>query len=504
MRSLGRLCRAARACTRRVLLPLALAACVSCALLDMSPLAVSAWSPTDSTLARMEGVVVRIEFSRAVNAVLAERAFSLTADDSTLPGRITWADDRTLVFLPDEPLRDRVLYEMRVSTTAEDLDGRDLSPEFCHTFTSRVDFTRPTVVSSCPADHGRVGDRLAPFSTTFSEPMDRASVAAAFSLSPSVAGYYSLSGDGTVFTFTPAEPLQWQTRYTVTIGADAADLQHNTLGAEHATHVFVGTDSTPPAVASVASADLSLILTADDPSDSGMTVSGGWESTQGLRVTFTEPVLTGSAASAIVISPTVRYEIGESAAERTGTLTYSFPDRLAYGTTYTVSIGSGVEDAQGNASPAPATYHFTVDGPSTRPPVITRVFFPSTAGDPATNTELRDYDAISLPDLADTFFDLYVDCAPGASVDRFSLARAFGVAVTNGAADISPFAVQVAPPVTQPAPDSSANEVVARVWVHVTNRITSGQVVLHVSTVLTDTRDTPLAGELVLPLNDAH
>jgi hypothetical protein len=204
----------------------------------------------------------------------------------------------------------------------------------------------------------------------------------------------------------------------------------------------------------------------------------------------------------------VAYTVKESHVEYSSTLTYAFPERLAYGTTYSARIAPGIQDAQGNQSIDQASYHFLVNGPATRPPTIAHVYFPSTPGDPASNVELRPYDPIALPDAGDgetdTFFDLYIDCAPGATPDRFSVAESFGVTTTNNAANISSFAIEPNPVRMNPPPDPTLNEIVERVWVRATNNSASGQVVIHVATGMRDDRGATLARELLLPLNDPN
>ncbi len=478
----------------------------SCVLLDMSPLTITSWTPQDERLGTVSGVTIQVRFSRLANKQLAQQAFSITGDGQNVEGRFLWPDDQTLQFVPDEPLEDFVIYQMRVSGQAEDTQGRDLRPEFAHTFTTKSDYTRPTVSAIAPVDYQSVADQLTPVSIVFSEPMDRASLIAAFAIAPAVRGLLSLSPDGRTLTFTPTERLQWQTRYMITIARSAADIQRNALGADYTSHLFVGTESVAPSILSLQSADGTLILSADDPTDAVMTVASGWESTEGLVVTFSEPVLTSSASAAVQISPSVPSTIREANSEFTSTLTYSFPDRLVYGVTYTVSTVPGVQDAQGNKSIGQAAYHFLVDGAATTPPVITRICYPEGTGDPANNVTLVAYDSLTLPPLTagevDSFFDVYVDLAPGAALDPFSIAKAFSVSTTNNAATFASFAVEVGPAQTNPAPRATVNELVARVWVHVTNNASSGQVVIHVSTDLKDNRGTALARELLLPLND--
>jgi len=483
----------------------------SCRLLDLRVFAVASWSPRESQLSSVSGVAVEIRFSKEPNRALTEEAFSIAGDDAPLPGRVSWPDDRTLRFTPAEPLCDFAVYTMRLSTEAEDTGGNDLREPFAHSFSTKTDSTRPTVLSSAPTDHASIADPFSPIAMAFSKAMDPATLYPAFSLSPPVRGFLSLSNGGDVLTFTPTEQLAWQTEYMICVARSAADRQRNSLGADYTTRFFVGTDTTRPSVSSVRGSDSGIALLRDAPGDSVITVTEGWESTEGLVVTFSKAVLTASALAAAAVSPVVRHTIAEESTVLTSTLTFSFPDRLAYGTTYTLTLLPGFQDAQGNRSTDEWIFHLVVDGPLTRPPSIACVYFPSSPADPATNTELTDYGTIDLSSFSpgvrtDTFFDLYVDLASGASLDPFAVADSFGATTTNEAAYILPYAVQINPttPGTSPPPASALNQVVARVWVHLTNNPSSGQIELHISPSLKDSRGTPLAREVVVPLNDTH
>lgn len=281
-------------------------------------------------------------------------------------------------------------------------------------------------------------------------------------------------------------------------------MQRNTIGSDFVTHFSVGTDLTPPAVDSVQSAG--HVLPADDPGNPlAATQSWGWEATAGFVVTFSEPVLTSSALSALTVSPSVALKVRESNSLYTTTLTYSFPERFVYGATYTIVVGAGTQDAQGNKSIAPASYHFIVDGTGTRPPQVAHVCFPSSPGVPGSNVELTAYCQVPLTGSApvDTFFDLYLDHASGASFDPFAVSQSFSVSATNGAADFTPFAIEPNPALIGPLMLGPEEEVV-RVWVHMTNHISSGQIVVRVSTSLTDNKGNALAQEFVLPFNDTN
>ncbi len=85
----------------------------------------------------------------------------------------------------------------------------------------------PTVTATSPT--GRVLKSRPAISVTFSLPMNRASVQAAFSLSPSVAGTFSWSADSKTMTFTPTVALASGTLYTARVLGSAKSATGQTL-----------------------------------------------------------------------------------------------------------------------------------------------------------------------------------------------------------------------------------------------------------------------------------
>ena len=99
-----------------------------------------------------------------------------------------------------------------------------------------VDATPPTVASTAPASGATGVSPAANVSVTFSEPMDAASVQAAFSLvraSDGAAAAGAFSWSGNTLTFNPGADLAPSTEYTARIAATAKDKAGNALAAEH-------------------------------------------------------------------------------------------------------------------------------------------------------------------------------------------------------------------------------------------------------------------------------
>ncbi len=83
----------------------------------------------------------------------------------------------------------------------------------------------PTVLSANPT--GLTVSTDSSIAVTFSKDMDKASVQAAFSISPSIPGSFSWSGR--TMTFAPTNPLADGSVYTATVGSSAVDATGKTL-----------------------------------------------------------------------------------------------------------------------------------------------------------------------------------------------------------------------------------------------------------------------------------
>jgi uncharacterized protein YfaS (alpha-2-macroglobulin family) len=91
-------------------------------------------------------------------------------------------------------------------------------------------FPAPRLLAHRPAS-GEEQALDAPIELTFDQPMNRASVEAAFSITPTAAGAFSWSDDRTV-TLAPTSALQRGTRYRVTVAATATNAEGKALEEE--------------------------------------------------------------------------------------------------------------------------------------------------------------------------------------------------------------------------------------------------------------------------------
>ena len=185
---------------------LCLGICSCSLILGLQPLEIEDWHPREARVAASAVGSIWVSFSTGVDATKAEQAFSLSENGTPMTGSYSWQGNR-LVFTPILPVSPGNDYEIAVVSTAETPDGNSLAKDFRFAFTTKTEAGRPTVLSSQPADGSRVTIPLLPIVVTFSEPIDRASFIAAFSVSPDPGGTISFDTSGATASFHAAFSL---------------------------------------------------------------------------------------------------------------------------------------------------------------------------------------------------------------------------------------------------------------------------------------------------------
>jgi len=201
----------------------------------------------------------------------------------------------------------------------------------------------------------------------FNQSMDMASVQAAFAITPEVEGRFEVVDDSTL-RFIPAVPLARAKEYLVTVGVEAI----STGGVPFAEPFTLR-------VTTVGYLEVSEVLPVPDASyiatDSAITVI------------FNRPVVPlvsieemANLPSPLVITPEVA-----GAGEWLNTSIYIFrPERLAGGTTYTVTVPAGLTDITGGMLVEDYTWSF-----STLPPAVVRVWPAQNATDIGLDATVR-------------------------------------------------------------------------------------------------------------------
>ena len=174
-------------------------------------------------------IVVHVRDDRPGDSGVDQLTIGMTVEGAPVVPTITGTPaDYTLTY--DPPANFGYSQVVDVTIDASDLAGNVMMPSDAYSFTtaSVPDTTPPNITLIYPAD-GATGVLInTPILARFSEPMNTASVEAAFSLD-GITGSFAWHLIDTVMVFTPAADLTPNTLYTAIIAATATDLAGNGL-----------------------------------------------------------------------------------------------------------------------------------------------------------------------------------------------------------------------------------------------------------------------------------
>lgn len=310
-----------------------------------------------------------------VNIGAITATFSEEMDQSTINSENIWLklgeglvngsvsySNMTAVFKPNGNLNADSIYTLVIAIGVKDLAGNALPQPFICTFVTGtfMDRTPPKVSSTTPARDATGVAANSSISIVFTEPMLQSTLTAAFSLSgpdgPAVPVISSCND--TSATFTPGEPLRYDTVYTATIGKGAQDLASNALEADYSWTFKTGSvpDTTAPFVI-------------------GLIPPGGAANvpiTTSVSITFSEAMDSSSLTTrTITVSTQDGAAIAGTVTPGNATATFKPLQALAYNTVYVVTITTGVKDLAGNPPATEYVRSFTTGiAPDTVPPRV--------------------------------------------------------------------------------------------------------------------------------------
>lgn len=341
--------------------------------LDFSQPEIESVSPENFATGVANDITVRVSFSKEMDTVKTNEAFSLSSSSGVVHGYFKWSDNGTaLTFTPREPLSDSLMYTISVSASAEDTDGNDLKEPLESVFYISNDLEAPSVVSHQPVCtiSGGIPDPVIPADEniiiTFSEAMDPDTLYRGFTISPPVQGRYIWNGTRTAVTFDPLYDLSPGTTYTVSLTSEITDMNSNPLTEQYTFSFTVGNDFTGPEIVSVIQDDTGLPLIEES------TVSG-IERNGSFTLTFNEPVKRDTLHDGVRISPSCEFHIECAAESAAAKLVFDEP--LESEVSYSLTLGSSISDTSGNSLERDFRYMFTVDGTNSLRPRIQQITY---------------------------------------------------------------------------------------------------------------------------------
>jgi len=370
-------------------------------------------SNTYQELDYCENTPIVVNFSEAMDRGSVERNFSVIP---SMVGAFVWnAGGAQLEFRPRDVLENGVTYVVTIGDGATDLSENNLTDVYTFSFTIGAESERPRLVQvdglvanpDCtlanatnasvlfPATGLRNASGVcssivtnavnSPIVLDFSEDMDTARSDGSFSIYPVTNGTKTWStspfcgqtqgtctGNTSRLTFTPIEPLQNSTTYTVTMQGDARDASANMIGSNQTFSFTVGQDHVPPTVLAV-EADKAGDCDADAESAlNNLDINVcNQAAQQRIRVRFSEAMDPSVTLTAFSIFPDVPGSLSWTAGNTE--LNFIPSSNLENNKQYRVTISTGARDLSSNQLATEYILYFTTGsgGPADQtPPAI--------------------------------------------------------------------------------------------------------------------------------------
>jgi parallel beta-helix repeat protein len=305
--------------------------------IDPTPPTIIAHSPTGTNVP--VDTKISLTFSELMDTSSVEEAFSI---QPSVLGAFSWSNAK-LIFTPAQDLKYKMQYTIIMATSAKDLSNEYLESKFTWQFTTTSKTkpdpsTPPTIIDNSPIGKDIPVDTE--ITLTFSELMATASVEDAFSISPTIIGAFAWTGEKLIFT--PEITLDYNTKYTVSIGTAAKDLEDEFLERK-----FSWTFTT---VSEIIEDPLSPPTIIDNsPTGSKVSVESK------IKVTFNEPMDTMSAESAFSISPSIDGVFNWA----NNKMIFSPNEALDFDATYTIIINTKAKDLENLNLESIFTWQFT-------------------------------------------------------------------------------------------------------------------------------------------------
>lgn len=352
-----------------LLLYLALILISSCEFIEMEPLRIKSYSPSQSRLDNFDNFSITINFSKSTKISSVERSFSLTDKGVKISGNFLWSNDnKRMTFTPVIELDVRKSYKISLKTTAEDINGNSLEDNFIKYIYVTKDEVRPYIENVSIANV--ITAPYEPIVIQFSEPVPPENWLANFSIEPSINGTYSWNSSQTVFTFTPIEKYNWNEEYTFKISDQLSDYYHNTLSSEWIHTSIREEEDTPVTIIALRNSDLTDTYTKDDPSDSVITYNNTIKTDESFKIEFNRDITVSSIKSYLTFDPPVSFDIEEIKEKYKSIITIKPREKFSYNNIHTLTIKKGIQDEFNNQLQESEIYHLKFNSPDSKPPEL--------------------------------------------------------------------------------------------------------------------------------------
>jgi Protein of unknown function (DUF1566)/Bacterial Ig-like domain len=316
---------------------------------DITAPTVSSVSPANNAIDVTTNSNITASFSENMTAdSFTAITFTLSSNSGAVAGAVSY-NGTTATFNPNVNLAFSTLYTATLTTGVTDAAGNPLATNYTWNFTTGAapDATAPTVASTNPASNAASVAVNGNITATFNENMTAGSFGAATFTLGSNAGAVTgaVSYSGTTATFNPNANLAFSTLYTATLTTGVTDAAGNALAANYVWTFTTAAapDNTAPTVLSVSPANAAT----------NVVISSN------ISATFSESMALASITAANFTLNGGAGNVSGSVSYSGTTATFNPNDSLAFNTSYTATITTGVTDAAGNALATNFTWGFT-------------------------------------------------------------------------------------------------------------------------------------------------
>ncbi len=308
--------------------------------------------------------VIKIIFSEPMSRPVTEKAFSLTAGNSSIEGYFQWLDnDRTMIFRPMYALNNSAVFYVQLETDAEDKNGNNLADKLSYKFFINNEIIQPYVVSSYPA-YGSTGiSKYTNIIINFSEAMDKSSLISSISFSPDITCLLTLINNNTTAVFRPVIPLEYGTTYSVSVGSGVKDVEGNSILEEYKFIFTVGSDFTYPVLLSLKNFSSSVNW------QTGI-INELVEKDDFIELIFSKYINPAGFESSVSLTPAID---GSFIWTATNIVRFVPNENFDITKTYSIKISQGIKDINDNESIDEYLYYFKINGTNSLPPNVQRI-----------------------------------------------------------------------------------------------------------------------------------
>ncbi len=306
---------------------------------------------------------ITIQLNKLVNVMdLGSHSITLKTGDSEYP--LTLADylyngssyqyrdpllRNILIFYADRKYLANKIYTVTIDTTLTDIHGNRLGTQYSFSFTPEPQFR---VYSGGPT-HDRVSpESFGPLSINFNSKLD-STIFSKIQISPSLKGkwrfdgYYYSPADSSFVIFNTKDTLSFDTKYTVSVSADAKDASGLAIK-----EAFQYSFTSAPF--EVTSWGYSL-----------PTAPGGFTYHDNFNFSFNGLLDTSTVRTSITITPSLPFSISFSSFGNDFKTVYMNlqEDQILPNTTYLITLATSLRSKKGAYLKVPFTHSFNTDVP---------------------------------------------------------------------------------------------------------------------------------------------